>query len=105
MTDEEFLLEVKAEIDRARSKFPAADMTNAALVEEVGELSTALMYEPWNRVIAEAVQVAAMACRLATEGDWSAKRFRDHKVHAIDKYGKPMRYVGPEFEMPEPLSV
>ena len=101
MTDEEFLLEVKAEVERARAKFPDADMTNAALVEEVGELSTALMYEPWNRVVDEAVQVAAMACRLATEGDSSAKNFRDRKVHDVDGPSKGKRYGLPEHRMPE----
>jgi len=95
MTDNDFLVMVAAEVMRARAEFPGANATNAALVEEVGEVSKALMYEPWNAVVAEAVQVAAMCLRLATEGDATMKEFRWAKVH---DHGR--RYVGPEFEMP-----
>lgn len=102
MTVTEFLEKVQIEVGHARAKFPDADMVNAALVEEVGELSTALMCEPWTNVVAEAVQVAAMACRLATEGDQSAKTFRDRQVHDCDINGKARRYGPQEFRMPEP---
>lgn len=101
MTLTEFLTEVQHEVGRAREKFPDADMTNAALVEEVGELSKALMYEPWDRVVAEAVQVAAMACRIALEGDASAKPFRDRVVHDCDSNGVARRYGPEQFRMPE----
>ena len=40
-----------------------------ALVEEVGEVARALLDESRACVFAEAVQVAAMACRVAVEGD------------------------------------
>lgn len=90
-----FLQEVLAEVGRARAKFPGANATNAALVEEVGEVSTALMYEPWNAVRAECVQVAAMAVRLATEGDATFKDWREKRVHEGGA-----RYALPEHRMP-----
>jgi len=74
-TDTFFLQCVQSEVDRARAKFPAPNPTLAALAEEVGELSKAMLHirggkhGDWKRVWDEAVQVAAMAMRAATEGD------------------------------------
>src|SRR5258707_12353109 len=98
MNDAQFLEAVAAEVKRAREKFPGANATNAALVEEVGEVSTALMFEPWSAVIAEAVQVAAMACRLAVEGDATFEEWRWKTIHENGK-----RYIGEEFQMPEQI--
>jgi nicotinic acid phosphoribosyltransferase len=95
MTDEQFLKAVAAEVKRARGLFPGENATNAALVEEVGEVSTALMFEPWHNVIAEAVQVAAMACRLAVEGDATFREWRDKTVHDFGR-----RYTRAEHRMP-----
>jgi hypothetical protein len=95
LTDHAFLTLVKNELKNARTKFPESNAVNCALVEEVGEVSTALMYEPWNRVVAECVQVAAMAARLAVEGDPTMTEFRNEKVHENGR-----RYGGPEFTMP-----
>ena len=86
---------IRIELLNARSKFPDSDATNAALVEEVGELSTALMYEPFDNVVAEAVQVAAMAIRLATEGDSTMEDFRWRKVHICGN-----RYMNDRHLMP-----
>lgn len=94
-TDREFTEAVLAEVKRARAKFPGANATNAALVEEVGEVSTALMFEPWNMVRAECVQVAAMALRLAIEGDATFKDWREKKIHE-----NGARYDLPEHRMP-----
>lgn len=94
-SDEQFIRAVELELKRARHLFHGSDASNAALVEEVGELSKALMYEPWSNVFTEAVQVAVMAQRLATEGDPTMADFRNEKVHQGGT-----RYVGPEFEMP-----
>lgn len=63
-----------AEIDRARHKFPDTTFLLAALMEEVGELAQALIdhskgKQPPENVYAEAIQVAAMAIRIAEEGD------------------------------------
>lgn len=74
--DDAFLDAVKAELESAREKFPLSIMCLAALTEEVGELAKACLdvrtgkgkpLEIWQ----EAVQVAAMAVRVATEGDLS----------------------------------
>lgn len=64
-----FLKAVEREVWRARLKFPSADGVMAALTEEVGELAKAMLDEPVENVQDEAVQVAAMACRVALEGD------------------------------------
>ena len=72
---ERFLVDVHEEVNRARAKFPAPNPTVAALAEEVGEAAKAALHiregksTTWWDVYEEAVQVAAMACRLALEGD------------------------------------
>lgn len=65
----EFIADVVGEVNRAIVKFPEPDASMCALTEEVGELAKALMDEPRDRVWKEAVQVAAMAARVAVEGD------------------------------------
>jgi NTP pyrophosphatase (non-canonical NTP hydrolase) len=66
---------VRGELVAARGKFPESLHQFAALVEEVGELAQALMEHDRDgsqttaMVLREAVQVAAMAIRVATEGD------------------------------------
>ena len=73
--DEAFLNDVAEEASRARAKFPGPNPTIAALTEEVGELAQALLHiregksSDWWKVHKEAVQVAVMAMRCATEGD------------------------------------
>ncbi len=67
---------IKAELAYARKKFPHNTHMLAALTEEVGELAKALLEHhrgelPREDVLSEAVQVAAMAIRVATEGDAS----------------------------------
>jgi len=96
MTDEQFIKAVLAEAKRARKSFPAPNTTNAALVEEVGEVSKALMFEPWTSVCGEAVQVAVMAMRLATEGDCTFEEWRDRTIHQDGT-----RYCRPEHRMPK----
>ena len=81
MTDEQFLKAVLKEVKRARKLFPQPNAINAAMVEEVGEVSKALMYEPWSAVIKEAIQVAAMALRLSIEGDPCFYDWRSRVVH------------------------
>lgn len=73
--DDIFLNDVMAEAAKARAKFPGPNPTIAALTEEVGELAQALLHiregksNDWWKVHKEAVQVAVMAMRAATEGD------------------------------------
>lgn len=69
MQDSDFLSAVAAEAKKARAKFPMPNKNFAALSEEVGELAKALLEEPVENVRAEAIQVATMAMRVATEGD------------------------------------
>ncbi len=77
----QFFERVREELGRARAKFPGNALVLAALTEELGELAEAVgdaeFLPPTSpgregaelAVHEEAVQVAAMACRLATEGD------------------------------------
>ena len=73
--DDNFIDEVLAGVAKARAKFPAPNPTIAALAEEVGELAQAALHmregkhNDWWRIHDEAVQVAIMALRMATEGD------------------------------------
>lgn len=67
---------VRDEIEYARSKFPDSVHALAALTEEVGELAQAMLQHRYedgdeDRIYEEAVQVAVMAMRIATEGDRS----------------------------------
>lgn len=64
---------INAELRYARRRFPDNEDMLAALVEEVGEVANALLEhkrgaKPAKPVFAEAIQVAAMAIRLAEEG-------------------------------------
>lgn len=74
MTDDQMISDIREELKRARASFPGNKYTNTALQEEVGELAKALL-EHQNGlclnedVYREAVQVAAMAIRVAVEGD------------------------------------
>lgn len=69
-TQAAFCLALYAELRRAREKFPGNEHLLGALMEEVGELSTALLEKQGaQRVFEEAVQVACVALRIATEGD------------------------------------
>lgn len=64
-----FVSDVAVEVTRARELFPDPAGLVAAFGEEAGELCKAMLEEPRDRIRAEAVQAAAMACRLALEGD------------------------------------
>ena len=71
--------EILAELTRARAKFPGKNVTFAALVEEVGELATAVFEEGADRVRKEAVQVAVMAMRMILDGDHCFEPWRAEK--------------------------
>lgn len=75
--EDRLMLEVMAELTRARSKFPGKNVTFAALVEEVGELATATFSESRDRVRKEAVQVAVMAIRMVLDGDCTFDAWRE----------------------------
>lgn len=68
------LSDIQSELMAARSKFPSNEHNLAALTEEVGELANAMIEHHRGNLDAqniweEAVQVAVMAIRVATEGD------------------------------------
>lgn len=72
------LNDIVEELKRARKKFPDNNHKLTALNEEVGELNKAMLeFEYGNidsdEVYKEAVQVAAMAIRVAVEGDSTFK--------------------------------
>ena len=80
-------LEIDAELERARAKFPMPNPTCVALVEEVGELAQALLkcnahkndYQArCKHVYEEAIQVATMAIRVLEEGDRDYPNYVTH---------------------------
>lgn len=74
--DKTFVVAQAQELASARHNFPSPNCSTIALMEEVGELAKALLDESWDRVVEEAVQVAVMAQRVATEGDPSTFQYR-----------------------------
>lgn len=82
--------EIAAELTRARRKFPDAIACTTALTEEVGELSKALLDECPERVRKEAIQVAVMAIRVATEGDSALEEIRRrHGLESMVSAARP----------------
>ena len=70
MNTDNTILALRAELERARAKFPKNDHLFAALGEEVGELARELLEGGTReRIRAEAIQVACVAVRIADEGD------------------------------------
>jgi NTP pyrophosphatase (non-canonical NTP hydrolase) len=66
----ESVSELRAEIARARAKFPNNRNLLAALMEEAGELARALLQEGNSEHAAqEALQTACVAMRIYEEGD------------------------------------
>jgi hypothetical protein len=63
------LILVREEALSALEQYSSPDGLMCALTEEVGELARAMMSEPRENILAEAVQVASLAIRIAIEGD------------------------------------
>ena len=59
------------ELAAARTKFPGNALLMEALMEEVGEVARAVLERDFDHAKQEAIQVACVAMRLATEGDRS----------------------------------
>jgi len=74
-----FLGNVRAEVMRARKKFPGRRVMGIALAEEFGELMKASLDEHSSGVMREAVQTACMCARFAIEGDESLDGWRKAK--------------------------
>jgi hypothetical protein len=73
---EAFIGEVRAELLRARKKFPGDRIMTIALAEEFGELCKAVLDESAANVRKEAVQTAVMAARVVLDGDSSVTAWR-----------------------------
>lgn len=65
----EVLQDVYTEITRGVESYPDASGLMVALMEEVGELARAMMTQSRDSVRSEAAQVAALAVRVAIDGD------------------------------------
>ena len=79
MTEDEFIEAFRAELRRARAKFPGRKLMGLAMAEEAGELVKALLDEPCAAIRKEAIQTAVMAARIALDGDESADEWRRMK--------------------------
>lgn len=78
---EQMIQDIRTELARARAKFPCNDHQLTAFNEEAGELNQAMLEREYSGkkthrdVWLEAVQAAAMAIRVATEGDSTFMRY------------------------------
>lgn len=72
-----FLINTIHEYKRATRLYPKPNPNLAALMEEVGELAQAILKNRWVSIYSEAVQVAALALRIALEGDGALENSRD----------------------------
>lgn len=100
---DEAIHNIRSELVEARKHFGTSH-TLAALQEEVGELAQAMINLEMDQVGAEdsdvyeeAVQVAAMAIRVATEGDdtfdaYRPPRTKDMELVAAEKWAKMSAY-------------
>jgi len=89
------LLDVSLELARARAKFPNNTLLLAALLEEAGDLANALIEgrkgDPASVVshkhtYEEAIQVACVAVRIATEGSSEFESFDPSRVPSLANY-------------------
>jgi hypothetical protein len=83
MTDEQVFALVRAELDKARTKYPhwPSDMVHAAAIasEESGEVVKSVNNhfwkhgdDTWADIEKEAVQAIAMWCRFLVDGEYGA---------------------------------
>lgn len=79
---EVFIDVVRAQLERAREKYPATDLLAVALLAEAGELANALLREGSDQVYLEAAQVAALAGRIAIDGDHTVDQWRERQRRA-----------------------
>lgn len=63
------MIDLRAELARARAKFPRGEHLVPALMEEIGELARELLQKGnTQHAYKEAIQVACVAIRIASEG-------------------------------------
>lgn len=75
-----FIALVRDEVERSRDKYPSPEALAVGLMAEVGELAEALICKDHKSVWTEAAQVAAMALRIAVEGDPTLDEVRKRTV-------------------------
>lgn len=80
------LNDVANELQKAREKYPDPRHLMTALTEHAGKLARAFLDKPMADVYREAVEVACIAIRLATESDpthdaFRAERSLDTDIH------------------------
>lgn len=73
---DQFMDYIKLEVLRARVLFPHCHGVLAALTEETGEVAKAYLGESRHRIMKESIQCAAMAIRVALEGDPTMDEYR-----------------------------
>lgn len=86
--DEDFLFVVRAELGKARQKFPSENLSFVVLLEELDDLAEAILKHragllPYKEVVREAAQVAAMVIRVVNEVD--ASLLVDYKEMGYEK--------------------
>lgn len=99
---------IDAELMFARAKFPGSNLNFPALVEEIGELSKALLENaqgkvPSEQVFAEAIQVAVMAIRVAEEGSAEFAYKFDHSHYQkfdVNKWENYLKSVAEKIRKP-----
>src|SRR5512143_602236 len=86
------LAAVAAEVQRGRAKFPGNRFMLAALAEEIGELAEAMVKGDRGAIHLEAIQVAAVALRIAEEGDATTYHI-DSLIQLVAACGATARYL------------
>ncbi len=77
--DSIFLAAVLHEIEKNRRQYPHFDATTAVVTASAGELAIAMLSEKSAEVYDKAVRLAAMALKLAVDGDRSLEPHRDKR--------------------------
>jgi hypothetical protein len=98
MIHEDTHYSISAELIFARGKFPGNEDQLAVLSEEVGELASALIDQKHGNgsgadVYAEAIQVAAMAIRIAEEGSKEFPYKYKHEYHQVFNDARPISKI------------
>ncbi|KAK0039529.1 leucyl-tRNA synthetase [Biomphalaria pfeifferi] len=103
---------IDAELLFARAKFPGSNLNFPALIEEVGELSKALLENSQGKVsgeqvFAEAIQVAVMAIRVAEEGSAEFSYKFDHSHYQkfdVNKWENHLKAIAEKIRKPTDVS-
>lgn len=86
------LAALAAEVRRGRAKFPGNRFMLAVLAEELGELAEAMVKRDRDAIHREAIHVAAIALRIAEEGDATTYHI-DSLIQLVAACGATARYL------------